>query len=69
MKKQSKKLSSIEAITNTVVGLITSFLIQLVIYPSMEIKVSFNQNIIITLVFFIVSFLRGYLLRRFFNKL
>lgn len=69
MVKQSKKLSSIEAITNTVVGLITSFLIQLVIYPTMDIKVSVNQNIIITLVFFIVSFLRGYLLRRFFNKL
>jgi len=69
MKPQSKKLSSIEAITNTVVGLITSFLIQLVIYPTMDIKVSLDQNIIITLVFFIVSFLRGYLLRRLFNKL
>jgi len=69
MKPQSKKLSSIEAITNTVVGLITSFLIQLVIYPTMDIKVSFDQNVIITLVFFIVSFLRGYLLRRLFNKL
>lgn len=69
MKTQSKKLSSIEAITNTVVGLITSFLIQLVIYPTMDIKVSLGQNIIITLVFFIVSFLRGYLLRRLFNKL
>ena len=69
MGTQSKKLSSIEAITNTVVGLITSFLIQLVIYPTMDIKVSLDQNIIITLVFFIVSFLRGYLLRRLFNKI
>jgi len=66
--KQSKKKSVIEAVTNTILGLVTSFLIQLVIYPFLEIPVSIGQNAIITIVFFIASFLRSYLIRRFFNK-
>ena len=66
--KQSKKHSLIESITNTIVGLLTSFLIQIIIYPILNIPVSLGQNVIITLVFFIASILRGYLIRRFFNK-
>lgn len=65
---QTKKQSVIESLTNILVGLITSFLIQLVIYPIMGIPVSFNQNIVITIVFFIASFIRGYLIRRYFNS-
>lgn len=67
--KQPKKLSALEAVTNTIVGLLASFLIQLAIYPAMEIKVSLNQNVIITFVFFLASFIRGYVIRRIFNKL
>lgn len=67
--KQSKKLSAIESITNVFVGLITSFLIQLVLYPMLNIPVTVSQNIIITLVFFVASFIRGYLIRRLFNKI
>lgn len=66
---QSKKLSTLESLVNTIVGLLTSFLIQIVIYPLMGIPVSLNQNIIITIVFFIASFIRGYFIRRVFNKI
>lgn len=66
---QSKRHSLLESLTNIVVGLATSFLIQLVIYPAMNIKVSVNQNITITIVFFLVSFARGYIIRRVFNKI
>ena len=62
-------MSIIEAVTNTVVGLTTSFIIQLIIYPTLNIKVSINQNIIITLVFFIVSILRSYIIRRVFTNI
>ena len=65
---QTKKQSVIESLTNILVGLITSFLIQIVIYPIMDILVTFNQNIIITIVFFIASFIMGYLIRRYFNS-
>ena len=66
---QSKKLSVIESITNVITGLIISFLIQLAIYPALDIKVSVNQNLIITAVFFIASFIRGYVIRRIFTKI
>ena len=67
--KQSKKHSLIESIANVVVGLVISFLIQLIIYPALNIKVSINQNIFITMVFFLASFFRGYVIRRIFNNL
>lgn len=64
---QSKKHSAFESITNVVVGLILSFVIQLIIYPLLNIPVTLTQNVIITAVFFIVSFIRGYVIRRIFN--
>jgi hypothetical protein len=64
---QSKSKSVIEAVTNTLTGLVTSFLIQLIIYPLMDIPVKLHQNIIITIVFMIVSILRSYIIRRIFN--
>lgn len=66
---QKKKHSLIEATAGTVIGLITSFAIQLIIYPLLEIPVSIGQNLIITTVFFIASICRGYLVRRLFNKI
>ncbi len=66
---QTKKHSLLESLTNVIVGLLMSFLTQLVIYPILNIEVSLNQNIIITAVFFIISFVRGYVIRRIFNKI
>ena len=65
---QNKKQSFIESVIQTAIGLTTSFIIQLVIYPLMNIPVTIGQNITITLVFTIVSILRGYIIRRYFNK-
>ena len=67
--KQTKSKSAIEAITNTVAGLVTSFLIQIMIYPILNIDVTFGENIIITLVFFIASFGRSYIIRRIFDNM
>lgn len=62
-------MSIAEAATNTLTGLVVSFGIQVLIYPFLGIEVSVNQNIFITFVFFLASLIRGYLVRRFFNKL
>lgn len=69
MKKQSKKHSAIETTANTIIGLVVSYLVQLIIFPLYGIKISHNTNIEITFIFFVVSFGRSYLLRRIFNKL
>jgi hypothetical protein len=66
---QKKKHSLLEAITNVIAGLLISFLIQLWIYPLLNIPVSLKQNIFITAVFFIASFIRGYIIRRIFNRI
>jgi len=65
---QTKLHSIIESITQTIIGLGTSILIQVVLYPVLGIPVTFKQNLIITAVFFLVSIIRGYLVRRLFNK-
>ena len=66
---QSKKKSLLESIANMVVGFSVSFIIQLIIYPSLGIKVNIDQNVIITSVFMLASIVRGYLIRRLFNRL
>lgn len=67
--KQTKRKSLIESIIQTIIGLGTSILIQVILYPMMGIPVTFSQNLIITLVFFMVSIVRGYFVRRIFEKL
>jgi hypothetical protein len=69
MKPQSKILSFFESISQTVIGLIISIVIQLILYPMLKIDVSFKQNLVITFVFFFASIVRGYFIRRFFNKI
>lgn len=66
--QQSKRESLIETVVQTVVGLGVSIALQALLYPIMGIPVTFGQNLIITAVFFLASLLRGYLLRRLFNK-
>ena len=68
MKAQSKKQSVIETTAQTLIGLATSIVVQLIVYPLMGIPVTLNQNIIITIIFFVVSLIRGYLVRRYFNS-
>lgn len=65
---QTKKQSFVESLANIGIGMAVSILVQLAIYPLMGIKVRFSQNIIITIVFTVVSIARSYFVRRFFNK-
>ena len=67
MKQQTKRKSLIESTVQTLIGLGTSILVQITIYPLMGIPVTFEQNLIITAIFFIVSIVRGYLVRRLFE--
>lgn len=69
MSKQSKKHSVFESIINTIIGLVSSYVVQLIVFPLYGIKISHSTNLQITLIFFIISFTRSYLIRRAFNKL
>lgn len=65
---QSKRHSLVESVTNTFIGFFISLLVQVVLYPIMDIPVTFGQNILITMIFTIVSIIRGYVIRRWFNR-
>lgn len=64
---QTKIESLIEAGTNIVIGFLFGVLTQLILFPLKGIEVSFVDNIEICLWFTSVSFLRTYLIRRWFN--
>lgn len=66
---QTKKQSTIETVVQTIIGLAISIIIQVILYPIMDIPVTLNQNIVITIVFFLSSLIRGYVIRRIFNKI
>lgn len=65
---QSKKHSLIEAITNTAVGFGISLLSIFIILPLVGIESTPGKNGVITLYFTVISIVRGYVLRRVFNR-
>ena len=62
-------MSLIETITNVAIGLVVSFLSQVVIFKYYDIHISLAQNLELTLYFTVVSIIRSYVLRRFFNSI
>lgn len=66
---QSRLMSAVETATNIAVGLVVSFMAQLVIFDVYDISITVSQNVEITLFFTLVSIVRSYALRRFFNNI
>lgn len=64
---QSRRHSLLEAVTNTVVGLLVTLGAQLIVYPWYGATFTFGQNLQITFIFTVLSVARSYLLRRGFN--
>lgn len=65
---QTKKQSFIEAVSNTAVGFLISYASTFLIFPLVGIKTSPGTNLVIVIYFTVISILRGYVIRRFFNK-
>ena len=65
---QSKLESLSEAIINTFIGFVIAFISQLIIFPIVGIDVTLGQNFILTVLFTLVSIIRNYVIRRYFNK-
>jgi len=61
---QSKRMSLVEAITNTVVGYGVAVATQLIVFPLFGIEASFSEQLGIGAIFLLVSLARSYLLRR-----
>ena len=66
---QSRTMSAAESVANVAVGYGIALATQVVVFNALVIPVSLGQNLCIGVVFTVVSLVRSYILRRFFNQL
>lgn len=65
---QTKSGSFYEAVISTAIGFGLSFVMGHVVFPLYGWELSVGDNLQITLIFTVLSIVRGYVLRRFFNS-
>jgi len=65
---QSRYQSLIESLTNTTIGYIVAVVSQLIIFPQFGINIPLGDNLLIGAYFTVVSLVRSYLVRRYFNR-
>ena len=65
---QTKFQSLLESFINILIGYFTALLSQILIFPLFNIYVSTQDNLLIGFYFTIISLIRSYLIRRYFNK-
>lgn len=66
--KQSRRSSLVEACMNTIIGYFISLIVQLIVYPAFGAKFTFMDNIHIGFIFMVVSLIRSYVIRRWFEQ-
>jgi hypothetical protein len=65
---QSRRASFVEASANVVVGLVVAFLAQQLIFPAFGLVTTLRQDLGIAAAFSAVSVLRGFVIRRLFER-
>ena len=66
---QSRRLSLVEAATTVIVGYILAILTQMLVFPLFGIQAALSEQLAIGIAFVGVSLVRGYVLRRMFERL
>lgn len=65
--QQTKLSSFIEAMTNIVIGFTINYIANLLIFPLFDMHISMKDNFYMGLIYTIISVVRSYALRRWFN--
>lgn len=65
---QSKRESMIETLMNVGIGWFISFIANMLVLPLFGYNINLTDGILISIIFTIISIVRGYLIRRFFNS-
>ena len=65
---QSRRMSLLEAITNVAVGYALAVVTQILVFPWFGLHPSLGENLALGGVFTTISLLRGYALRRLFER-
>ena len=66
---QSKKQSLIETLTSVFVGWLIGVILNLTILPLFDYNITLTDSLWVSLIFTIVSVMRSYMIRRFFNRM
>lgn len=66
---QTKRMSMLETATSTAIGLVVSLISNCVVFHFLHIAITAKENIGMTAFFTLVSIVRGYFVRRLFNKM
>ena len=64
---QTRMMSLVESVANIIVGFAVAVITQLLVFPLFGFAASLSDNLIIGLIFTVVSLCRSYALRRLFN--
>jgi hypothetical protein len=67
--KQSRMMSMVEAVTNVLVGYLLALALQAALFPMLGLQVGLVDNLLIGAAFTIVSIVRSFMLRRFFEAI
>jgi hypothetical protein len=67
--RQSRLMSLVEATANVVVGYGLAVLTQMLVFPMFGVRTTLGQNMVLGVVFTVVSIVRSYMLRRLFEGL
>ena len=65
---QTKRQSFIESLTSTTIGIIIGIVLNLTVLPIFGYPVSWSDSLWISVIFTIVSIIRSYIIRRWFNS-
>ncbi len=65
---QTKLQSFIESTVNILIGYFTALFSQFLIFPLFNIDIPIQDNLLIGLYFTLISLVRSYLIRRYFNN-
>ena len=65
---QTKLQSAIESAVNILIGYLVALASQLIVFPQFGINIPLTDNLLIGFWFTVISLIRSYLVRRYFNK-
>ena len=65
---QTKKWSMIESVTSVGIGLVIGVILNMLVLPLFDYNITVTDSLLVSLIFTVVSVVRGYLIRRFFNS-
>ena len=65
---QSKKQSLIESLTSVFIGWLIGVILNILVLPLFDYNITVIDSLWVSLIFTVVSVIRGYIIRRFFNS-